>query len=97
MEAMIFGFCLFTSDVNLFLLLSYKKSVLAAGFGLLSLALTGVTAFFWHKLLLASGRDTALLGFHHSPLVPILLGLLALAALAGIVLAVLQMVKKKSG
>ncbi len=95
MEAMIFGFCLLTSDVNIFLLLSYKKSGFALGFGLLSLALTAVTAFFWRKLLLASGRDAALLGFHHSPLVPILIALLALAALAGIVMALRQMVKKE--
>ena len=46
MEAMIFGFCLVTSDINIFLLLSYKtykKSLLAAAFSLLSLVLTGIT------------------------------------------------------
>ena len=94
MEAMIFGFCLLTSDVNIFLLLSYKRAGLALGFGLLSLALTVVTAVFWRKLLLASGRDTALLGLHHSPVVPILIALLALAAIVGIVMAVVQMVKQ---
>ena len=50
-EALIFGFCLFTCDVNIFLLLSYKKSALAAGFSLLSLVLTWVTLHFWKKLL----------------------------------------------
>ena len=90
MEAMIFGLCLLTSDVNVFLLLSNKKSGLAAGFSLLSLVLTGVTVYFWRQLLLASGRDTALLGLRHSPAVPVLLGLLALAALVGLVLALRQ-------
>ena len=94
MEAMIFGFCLLTSDVNIFLLLSYKRAGLALGFGLLSLALTVVTSVFWRKLLLASGRDTALLGLHHSPAVPILIALLALVAVIGTVLAVVQLIKK---
>ena len=98
MEAMIFGFCLVTSDINIFLLLSYKtykKSLLAAAFSLLSLALTGVTAYFFRRLLLSSGKDAALLGFHQSPAVPILLGLLALAALVGLVMALVQLVKLK--
>ena len=94
MEAMIFGFCLVTCDVNIFLLLSNHKSLLALAFSVLSLALTGVTAYFFRQLLLSSGKDAALLGFHQYPAVPILLCLLALAALAGLVLAVLQLVKK---
>ena len=94
MEAMIFGFCLITCDVNIFLLLSYKKSLLAVAFSLLSLALTGVTAYFFRRLLLSSGKDAALLGFHQYPAVPILLCLLALVALIGLVLAFVQLVKK---
>ena len=94
MEAMIFGFCLVTCDVNIFLLLSYKKSLLAVAFSLLSLALTGVTAYFFRRLLLSSGKDAALLGFPHSPVIPVLLCLLALAALVGLVLALVQLVKK---
>lgn len=94
MEAMIFGFCLVTCDVNIFLLLSYKKSLLAASFSVLSLALTWVTAHFFRRLLLASGKDAALLGFRQYPAVPILLCLLALAALVGLVLALVQLVKK---
>ena len=94
MEAMIFGFCLITCDVNIFLLLSYKKSLLAVAFSLLSLALTGVTVYFFRRLLLSSGKDTALLGFPQYPVVPVILCLLALAALAGLVLAVRQLVKK---
>ena len=95
MEAMIFGFCLLTCDINIFLLLSYKKSALALGFSLLSLALTWVTAHFWTRLLVAGGRDPALLGFRHSPAIPILIGLLALAAFVGLVLSVAQLVKNK--
>ena len=95
MEAMIFGFCLLTCDVNIFLLLSYKKSLLAVCFSLLSLALTWITVHFWKLLLISSGKDTALLGFHHSPLVPILLGLLALAALVGLALSLVQLAKSK--
>ena len=98
MEAMIFGFCLISSDINIFLLLSYKthkKTLLAVLFSLLSLALTWVTVHFWKLLLISSGKDTALLGFRHSPVVPILLGLLALAALAGLVLSLAQLAKNK--
>ncbi len=95
MEAMIFGLCLFTSDVIVFLLLSYRKPGLAIGFGLLSLVLTGVTALFWRRMLLSSGKSAELLGFHQYPAVLILLGILALAALAGIVLALVQMVKQR--
>ena len=97
-EALIFGFCLFTCDVNIFLLLSYKtykKTLLAVCFSLLSLALTWITVHFWKLLLISSGKDTALLGFRHSPVVPILLGLLALAALAGLVLSLVQLAKSK--
>ena len=94
MEAMIFGFCLVTCDVNVFLLLSYRKSLLAAAFSLLSLALTGVTVYFFRQLLISSGKDVSLLGFHEYPVIPILLCLLALAALAGLVLAVVQLLKK---
>ena len=98
MEGMIFGFCLVTSDINIFLLLSYKtykKSLLAAAFSLLSLVLTGITVYFFRQLLLSSGRDAALLGFRHAPLIPILLCLLALAALVGLVMALVQLVKLK--
>ena len=91
---MIFGFCLVTCDVNIFLLLSYKKSLLAVAFSLLSLALTGVTVYFFRRLLISSGKDAALLGFRQYPAVPIILCLLALAALVGLVLAVRQLVKK---
>ena len=94
MEAMIFGLCLITSDINIILLLSNRKSLLAVAFSLLSLALTGVTAYFFRRLLLSSGKDAALLGFHQYPAVPILLCLLTLAALAGLVLAIIQLVKK---
>ena len=94
MEAMIFGLCLLTSDVNIFLLLSYHKSLLALAFSVLSLALAGVTAHFFRQLLLSSGKDAALLGFPQAPVVPILLCLLTLAALAGLVLALVQLVKK---
>ena len=97
-EAMIFGFCLISSDINIFLLLSYKtykKTLLAVCFSLLSLALTWITVHFWKLLLISSGKDTALLGFHHSPLVPILLGLLALAALVGLALSLVQLAKSK--
>ena len=62
MEAMIFGFCLISSDINIFLLLSYKtykKTLLAVCFSLLSLALTWVTVHFWKLLLISSGKDTA--------------------------------------
>ena len=93
MEAMIFGFCLLTCDINIFLLLSYKtykKTLLAVLFSLLSLALTWVTVHFWRLLLAASGKDTALLGSRQYPAVLIVIGLLALAALAGIVLAAVQ-------
>ena len=97
-EAMIFGFCLLTCDINIFLLLSYKtykKTLLAVCFSLLSLALTWITVHFWKLLLISSGKDTALLGFRHSPLVPILLGLLALAALVGLARSLVQLAKSK--
>ena len=97
-EAMIFGFCLISSDINIFLLLSYKtykKTLLAVCFSLLSLALTWITVHFWKLLLISSGKDTALLGFRHSPVVPILLGLLALAALVGLALSLVQLAKSK--
>ena len=94
MEAMIFGLCLFTSDMIVYLLLSYKKPGLALGFGLLSLVLTGVVLYFWRNMLLAGGKSVELLGFRQYPAVPVLLGILALAALAGMVLALLQWAKK---
>lgn len=94
MEAMIFGLCLLTSDINIFLLLSNRKSLLALAFSVLSLALTGVTVHFFRQLLISSGKDAARLDFPQAPAVPILLALLALAALAGLVLAVVQLLKK---
>ena len=97
MEAMIFGFCLVTCDINIFLLLSYKthkKSLLAAAFSLLSLVLTWVTAHFFRQLLISSGKDPALLGFRQNPAVPVLLAVLALLALIGLVLALVQLAKK---
>ena len=95
MEAMIFGFCLITCDVNIFLLLSYKKSLLAVAFSVLSLFLTWITAHFFRLLLISSGKDAALLGFRQYPAVPILLAILALAALIGLALSAVQWRKKK--
>ena len=95
MEAMLFGFCLFTSDMIAILLLVQKRSKLSLPFGVLSLVLTGVTLAFWRRLLIQSGKDAALLGFHAYPAVLIIVGILALAALVCLVLALIRLFLRK--
>ena len=97
MEAFLFGLCLLTADIIIFLFLSYKKGGFALGFGVFSLLLAAVTAFYLRQYLLGRGEDAALLGLHVRPLPPILLGLLALAALVGTVRAIVLLAKGTGG
>ena len=94
MEAMLFGFCLVSSDLIAVLLLVQKRHRLSLIFEVLSLVLTGVTLFFWRNMLVQSGKSTELLGFHDYPGVPITVGVLALAALVCLVLGLAGTLKK---
>ncbi len=86
MEALLFGLCLFSSDLIALLLLVQKRPKLSLPFGVLSLALTGVTLYFWRNMLLQNGKSAALLGLRDYPAVPVVVGLLALAALVFLLL-----------
>ena len=97
MEAFLFGLCLLTADIIVFLLLSYKKGGFALGFGVFSLLLAAVTAYYLRQYLLGRGEDAALLGFRLRPVPVILLGLLALAALVGTVRAIVLLAKGRGG
>ena len=91
MEALVFGLCLVSSDLIALLLLVQKRGKLSLPFSVLSLVLTGVVVYFWRNMLLQNGKDPALLGFHAYPAVPIILGLLALLALACLLAAAAQL------
>ena len=97
MEAMVFGLCLFTSDLISLFLVMQKRMKLSLIFELLSLVLTGVVLFFWRQMLIQSGKDAALLGFHAYPAVLIIVGILALAALVCLVLALLGLGRRSEG
>lgn len=95
MEAMLFGLCLFFSDLIAVLLLAQKKPGLSLIFSCLALVLTGVTAYFWRSMLLASGKSVELLGFRQYPAALILLGLLALAGLVCLLLGLFLFLRKR--
>ncbi len=95
MEAMLFGLCLFFSDLISALLLAQKKPALSLIFSCLALALTGVTAYFWRSMLLASGKSVELLGFRQYPAALILLGLLALAGLVCLLLGLFRLLRER--
>ena len=97
MEAFLFGLCLLTADIIIYLFLSYKKGGFALGFGIFSLLLAALTGFFLRQHLLGRGEDAALLGFRVHPVPPILLAVLALAALAGTVRAIVMLAKGTGG
>lgn len=97
MEAFLFGLCLLTADVIIYLFLSYKKGGFALGFGVFSLLLAALTGYFLRQYLLGRGEDAALLGLRVRPVPPILLALLALAALVGTVRAVVLLAKGTGG
>lgn len=95
MEAMLFGLCLFFSDLIAVLLLAQKKPGLSLIFSCLALVLTGVTAYFWRSMLLAGGKSVELLGFRQYPAALILLGLLALAGLVCLLLGLFLFLRKR--
>jgi hypothetical protein len=95
MEAFLFGLCLLTADIIVFLLLSYRKGGFALGFGVFSLLLAAVTAYYLRQYRLGLGEDAAFFGFRAHPVPVILLGLLTLAALVGAVLGAVILVKGK--
>ena len=95
MEAMLFGLCLFFSDLIAVLLLAQKKPGLSLIFSCLALVLTGVTAYFWRSMLLSSGKSVELLGFRQYPAALILLGLLALAGLVCLLLGLFLFLRKR--
>lgn len=95
MEAMLFGLCLFFSDLIAVLLLAQKKPGLSLIFSCLALVLTGVTAYFWRSMLLAGGKSVELLGFRQYPAALILLGLLALAGLVCLLLGLFLLLRKR--
>lgn len=67
------------------------------GWGLLSsmtaTALIYGTGYCWRAMLMASGKDTTLLGFSRYPAAPVLLCILALGAVIGMIVSIVLMIR----
>ena len=71
-----------------------KKLVLSFFSSIGTLVLTYMTALSWRTLLLASGKDTAFLGFHRYPAAVLLLTAMLLAAFAVAVLSLVWLIRR---
>ena len=94
MEALVFGLCLFTSDLIAVFLVIQKRAKFSLVFEALSLVLTWVVLHFWRNMLIQSGKSTELLGFHAYPSALVIIGVLALTALVCLIAALVQLLKK---
>ena len=66
---------------------------LAACFG--AMVFLGLTGRSWFFMLVSSGKETALLGFHRYPAVSVALLVLALLAVSGILFSITMLVRRK--
>ena len=62
---------------------------------IVTLALTCWTGYSWNSLLMSSGKDTTLLGFHRYPAALILLAILLLAAFVLMIVSIVGMVRQR--
>ena len=95
METMALGFA-----ASIFLMISicclyHKKLVWGIVCSAAAMAVTCLTGYSWKEMLIESGKDTTLLGFHRYPAAPMILITLLLIALILMVLSIMGMVKRK--
>ena len=77
---MAFGLFALTVLVIAVCCLHFRKYAWGVACSVTGLVLTCLTGFFWIKMLVESGKDSTLLGFHRYPAALVILGMLFLAA-----------------
>jgi len=73
----------------------YKKPVPGFVSSIAAMALTVWSGYTWNLLLIESGKDTALLGFHRYPAAVILLCMLLLLAAVSLIVHVCAILRRK--
>ena len=94
METMAFGMLSVISLVISACCLYRKKPFPGLLSSIITMLLTIWTGHCWKATLMASGKDTALLGFARYPAAPVILCILAFLAAAGILVSILWMARK---
>jgi hypothetical protein len=95
MKTMAFGMLAFLLLLCSVCCLHYRRPRLGLVCSAVTVMLTGLTGYSWREMLLGSGKDTALLGFHRYPAAVILLAGLLLAAVAVTAVSILRSVGRK--
>lgn len=72
-----------------------KKPVWCFAGSIAVMVLTCLTGYRWKIMLINSGKDTALLGFHRYPAVPVILGILLAAACILLIVSIALKCKKQ--
>ena len=72
-----------------------KKPLWALLCSIGTMVLTYFTAYTWKYLLIVSGKDTTLLGFHRYPTALVLLVVLTVFAIAGMIISIIWMARRK--
>ena len=96
METMAFGaFALTVLTVSA--LLIYNKKYLCGICGsIAAIILTSFSGLSWRKMLIDSGKDTALLGFRSYPAALVILMLLLVCAMIVLLVSLVKLARKKS-
>ena len=74
--------------------LCYKRPVLGFVSSVVTMILTYLTGCSWRDILIGSGKDASLLGFHRYPAAPVILAILLLTAFVVMIVSILWIVRR---
>ena len=94
METMALGLFSLTCWIISICCLYYQKPVWVIVCSTTTMVLTYLTGTSWKELLIAGGKNTALLGFHRYPAAPMILTILLLAALLLMIVGIIGVVRQ---
>jgi len=94
MEAMTLGFFALMLLLCSAGCLHYKRPAFGLFCNVMTIVLTYLTGCSWKAMLIESGKDTALLGFHRYPAAPIFLTLLLISTFVFAIMNIVGLIKQ---
>lgn len=95
MDTMVLGVLAFSALCLAGGCLYYNRPLPGLFISLGAMVFLGLTGRSWFFMLVSSGKETALLGFHRYPAVSVALLVLALLAVSGILFSITMLVRRK--
>lgn len=94
METILFGTLALTLAIISVCCLYYKKAIFSLICSIGSIPVTYFVGYCWREMLIASGKNTALLGFNRYPLVVIILAVLLIVAFVVSIVSIIKIIKR---